>query len=520
MFDNIKNFIKGGFEEINEVFVKPFMALSFYQKCFFIIVAGLLLYVPYMNGFNATHDEQYTMLMCRFNVWDMIKTISIEDGHPPFSYLYSKFWIELFGGDVRNIFALRVATLFEFFMMSMLGVFPIKRLLNEKVALLFICFVFVLPSAFYLVMNMRMYPLAAFLMTGEFVYGMLAVYKPKKSDLFFFGLFSLLALYTHYYCAILSAVVWGIVFIDFLRLKRYKDLLPLFVCGGIVAVLFAPWLYAFLLQYQNMKDTWYPELRHAFAAIDGAFFSYIYILDIYYRLCLLLGMLCWAFVFEFLLDVSKEKPEHIIVKRATMVFWSIYIIALLISLFMRPNLAAIYLAIPVGVFYVAIAVSVLYFKKYRRLFLCSLFLVFVVGYSENYLKVQDETYQKISSYLKEEMPQNSLVLYNHTWGHLMMMFYASEKNIYFAPVERYIVLFQDEVKKDERLVQNLEQYDKIYYLLSVWDLLEYSNCEQQFVSEYDGISYCFRNLSVEDAASLIKRTKTLRNLSFHQKELK
>ena len=110
LFENIKNFFKGGFEEINYVFVQPFLRLSFYKKCFILIMTGLLLYVPYLDAFNANHDEQYTLMMCGFDVWEMIKRIAVEDGHPPFHYLVAKLWVELFGGDVRNVLSLRLMT--------------------------------------------------------------------------------------------------------------------------------------------------------------------------------------------------------------------------------------------------------------------------------------------------------------------------------------------------------------------------------------------------------------------------
>ena len=93
MFGVIRNFFSRGFEDINIFLVQPFLRMSFYKKCFFIILAGVALYIPYINVFNATHDEKYTLLMCQFDVVEMIRRMAIEDGHPPFHYLFAKFWI-------------------------------------------------------------------------------------------------------------------------------------------------------------------------------------------------------------------------------------------------------------------------------------------------------------------------------------------------------------------------------------------------------------------------------------------
>lgn len=507
MFSVVKDFFKGGFEEINEVFIKPFLHLSFYKKCFLIILAGLVLYLPYMNTANASHDEQYTILLCHFDILKMIKTIIAEDGHPPFSYLYAKLWIELFGGDVHHILALRCATLFMFFLTALLGVFPLKRLLGEKVSLAFICFVFVLPASFYLAMNMRMYPLAVFLMAGEFIYAMLVVYKPQKGDFLKFALFSLFALYTHYYCVILSVVIWTIVFIDLLRLKKYHDLISFFIGGLCVALLFVPWFFVFLFQYQNIKDLWFPKVGHVFMAIDGALFSYHYVSRGYYKFLCFFGILCWLFVFEFLFDVKKEKLEHIVIKRATVVFWSIYLITLALSLFLRPSLTARYLVIPIAIFYMGIAVSFVHFKKFRLIFLSLFVIVFIMGYNETRLKAQDKNYQQMQTYLREDIPQNSLILYDHSRAHLALMFYAPEKNIYKALRKKDLELFREKAKQEEKYLENLKKYDKIYYMLSLWDFVEDSNCQAQWISKYDNVSYCLKEISADTAKSITSRNK-------------
>ena len=515
MFGSIKNFFLRGWEDICAFIIKPVMNLSFYKKCFLIILCGLLLYVPYMNGFNATHDEQYTLLACRFNVWDMIKLLAAEDGHPPLSYLYSKFWIWVFGSDIHRIFALRVATMVVFFLTALLGVFPLRRLLGDKPALLWICAVFVLPAAFYLAMNMRMYPLAMMLISGEFIYAMLFVYRHKKSDLICFCLLTLLALYTHYYCVILSAVIWLIVFVDLLKLKEYRKIYRLFLTGAVIAVLYLPWLFAFFKQYQNMKNTWYVQIGHVFAAIDGAFFSYRKIVDVYDKICIFFGTMCWLLVFEFLADTKKENFERIIAKRAVMTFWSIYVIAFLLSIFMRPNLFAQYMVIPVGLFYLAVVLAVLHFPKFKWIFVLVFVMTFVTGYSEYRLKAQDKVYLDIKHYVTEELPENSLVLYQRSWDHLAMMFLAPDVHIYYTPVQKYIVLFKDEVQKEDEHLENIDRYENFYTVNSNYDFWEYSTCAAEFTSLYDDISSCFKKISKQEALTAIERTKKMREESLN-----
>lgn len=520
MFEAVKKFFAKGLNDINEVMIRPLIRLSFYQKCFLIITAGLLLYMPYVNGFNATHDEKYTLLMCRFDVLRMIKIIAVEDGHPPFSYLYAKFWIWLFGLDIHHIFALRLATLFTFLLTALLGVFPLKRLLGEKVALIWIGLVFVLPSSFHLATNMRMYPLAVLFLSGEFMYAMLFVYQNKKYDLPWFFVFTVFALYTHYYCVILSAVIWLVVLCDLIRLKEHAKIIRLLLSGAVAALLYIPWLFAFLLQYQNMKDMWAVKKGYSYWAVYGALFSYVNFLEIYHEICLFLGVFCWILVFEFLLDGQKNKFEHIIVKRAVMVFWSIYAIAFVLSFVLRPTLWAAYLVIPVGLFYVGIAVSFLHFKKFRPLFYIMIGTVFIMGYSENYKRVQDDGYKQTKEYIEQKLPQNTLVLYRYGSDHLLMMLDGPAVDIYYIPTEKYIVLFQDEVEEEDRHLKNLDKYDHFYTVTSMFDFEDFIDCEARFMSEYDQFSYCFKEISKDEAMRAIERTKKIRKESFHEKSLK
>lgn len=495
-----------------EVLVKPFLRLSFYKKCFLLILTGLALYVPYLNGFNSIHDEQYTLVLSRYDVISMIKIIATEDGHPPLHYLYAKLWISLFGSPENSILALRVSALFCFLMTALLGVFPLRRLLGEKTAITWICLIFLMPSAYMLAMNMRMYPLALFLTTGVFIYGMLAVYKNQKYDWFLFSLFTLLSLYTHYYCAILCTVIWLIVFIDLLRLKKYEQLVPFFISGTIVALLFIPWVLALYWQYQSSGKIWWADFRHVKKALmDGVFMVYDDIAEKYYYQNLCLGIFCWVLVILFLFGAQKNEKEHIIGKRAIIAYLGVLLIAFLISIILFPILIDRYLVIVAGLFYICVAVSFLYYQRLQWLFVCLLMLSFVYGYSENYLSVQAEGYRELQTYLQTEMPKKSLVLYHHSRGHLMMSFYGKNTDIYFAPVDIAIVLLQDEVRKEERYLANLENYDNIYYLFSLWNSPKYGGCDKSFTSRYDHVTHCFIKISRKKALNYIKNTGKLRN---------
>ena len=265
-----------------------------------------------------------------------------------------------------------------------------------------------------------------------------------------------------------------------------------------------------------MKENWFVNINHISSAIDGAFFSYKYVLDIYYKLCLFFGIFCWILVFEFLLDASKEKFERKIAKRATITFWSIYIIAFILSVFLRPNLCATYMVIPVGIFYIALTLGFLHFKKFRLMFILFFAPIFIVGYSEYRLKVQDEEYKHITSYIQNNIPSNTLLLYQDTWDHLLLMYDAQKFDKYYTPVHKYMILFQDEVQKEDENIKKIDTYEHFYTVTSLYNLIEFSHCTKQFTSLYDNVSYCFKEVSKKEALTAIEKTKKTRESSFHQ----
>ena len=269
-----------------------------------------------------------------------------------------------------------------------------------------------------------------------------------------------------------------------------------------------------------MKGMWAVKKGYSYWAIYGALLSYVNFLKIYHEICLFLGVFCWILVFEFLLDAPKNKFDHIVAKRAVIVFWSIYVIAFVLSFVLRPTLWAPYLVIPVGLFYIGIAVSFLHFKKFRVLFCVFIAMTFIVGYSENYIRVQDNGYQQTKEYIEEKLPQNTLVLYRYSGDHLLMMLDGPNVDIYYIPMEKYIVLFQDEVEAEDRHLKNLDKYEHFYTVTSMFDFEDFINCEARFESKYDQFNYCFKEISKDEAVRVIERTKKIRQESFHEKSLK
>ncbi len=517
-------FWKRNLENIYEI-INNLLGISYYKKCFLLIFFGVALYVPFMNSYNATHDEQAAMLLFSYPWKEMFKLISIEDGHPPLYHIvYRLFQL---GGDIHNVFPLRVATLSIFVLTALLGVFPLKRLLGENTSLFYIICVFFMPSALWLSVNVRMYPLAVYIISGTFIYSQLILFDNKKSDWLFFALFSVAGLYTHYFCCIALAIIWGIVFLQFLLKKEYKKMALLLGLGFIISLLYLPWIFAFLQQYNNMKKTWFPQALQRDMAIYGAFFQLRNLGEpILECLFYFLGAFSWILIWEYMIDKKKGKNTTI-VKNIIIIFWGLVITTFLISVYIRPTLCSRFLIVIMGLLYIGASIALQHFKDFRKIFWCILSVTYVLGYMKYYTIANDKGIKNYITEFHKKIPENSLIIYTDTWTHIFAEFYLKEYDKVFAPFNPYILLFQDRVLQEKENNSDLSKYQHIYLLRRQYVSAkaikyyadEFEHEEDTILSLRNGYSdedMIVRKINKEGAANLLKKSELFFKESLHQ----
>ena len=522
MINYIKNFWHQGWSDIREFIISPILRQSYYKRCFLLIVLGVILYIPLMNSYNANHDEQAAMLLFRYSWKEMFHLIAVEDGHPPLYHIvYRLFQL---GGDYHNIFALRVATLVIFVLMALLGAFPLRRLVGEQASLWFIFCVFFLPSSLWLGTNMRMYPLTVYVLAGAFIYSVLLYRDNRKADWICFALFTIAGLYTHYFCALVLMLIWVTLFLRLLAIKQFRKALILCGVGCVIALLYLPWLYVFLQQYNNMKATWFPKTIHR----DAALYGFLFLLrgttnPLIDGLFLFLGCWCWILAIEYITE--KKSGESVkIVKYGLFICWGLYLLTFVISCFFRPTLSARFLVVVMGIFYVTVAVSVNYYEKFKRVFLFFCSLAFLTGYLQYYMFVNDTNIKRFVSEFRMKIPEKSLVLYADTWTHLFMEFYLPEYHKLYVPLEPYIVLFQDKILKEQQI--DPYEYSRIYYFrpryISISARKYYAEELSELKSDlmlfngYSGECLYLDRLEFGAAKRIIEKSRNILNSSMHK----
>ncbi len=182
-----------------------------------LVILSFLFYLYYINFSDLWNDETFTKALITHSFGDVIKLL-MNDSHPPLYFIALKIFTYISG---ITAFSVKLFSVLGAVCTLIIAYIKGQKIFDKKGALYFSFLLFTLPMLASYSHNVRMYTWTAFLITGVFIYSILFIRSGKKRDLFFLGLFSLMAVYTHYYG--LLAIFCANVFV-FLHLitKRNK----------------------------------------------------------------------------------------------------------------------------------------------------------------------------------------------------------------------------------------------------------------------------------------------------------
>ena len=185
-----------------------------------------------------------------------------SDTHPPFYYLLLNFWVLLFG---KSEITMRMLSLIFSFLSAIIVYLICAFYSKDKTVNFLAVLIFLLnPLVNSQANTVRMYTLLIFLLSLSYLFLIYFIKYQKNYLLFFLALFSILALYTHYF-SIFTLI--GLFFIEIfsfkskrinmtcLKLLLFKDL--------IVTLSFIPWIFYKVLPiilYNNARWNWIPDV--------------------------------------------------------------------------------------------------------------------------------------------------------------------------------------------------------------------------------------------------------------------
>lgn len=204
-------------------------------------------------------DEAYTFALIGHS-FGQIWQITAADVHPPLYYFLLKLLTAPFHS---GLYAARAVSALPCIVLSAVGGWQIRKLFDEKTALLWMLLYLAFPFTMDHAAEIRMYSLAQLLVSLNALWAVKSYRENTVKNWLLFALFGTAAAYTHYFALVSAGIIYGILM--FALLLHKKPMKGWLLASVITIVLYLPWLGSFLSQlaYKVSNEYWIPPITGA-----------------------------------------------------------------------------------------------------------------------------------------------------------------------------------------------------------------------------------------------------------------
>lgn len=429
---------------------------SYRLQVFLLVFLTAVGYIFLINNINLWSDEIYSVLMAKDSFSDMWLLLTTEDSKPPLYYLYLKLFLTISPQDYE-IWVAHFASYVILIASQIFVATAVKKDFGKKIAIWLIFLIAVMPHSLWLAFEVRTYMLSSFLLLVCLIYGLRLTRTPKQNDFVKFEICSILALYTHYYCAIFLMFLYMCILISLIKYKTFsiygkKFLLTSFVVG----IFFAPWLMVPLSTAESISKNWY-------VTMEFVKFSYNFFTDplnpdmLQSRYFIVTLFEAQVFTFIVLFGLFNIKKESLLCKRlfiySLACFLLSYLLLLVLSVSIRPMVTSRYLKIFSLIWYLAGAIILANNKNIQKAFI----VVSLIGFIFTYIDIRaisfDMGYKKAIADIYKNVPRNKtlLVLDN---SNLFCEYYLPDYKCILQVGEK------GEILRKHKVMRNINLYKK------------------------------------------------------------
>lgn len=376
---------------------------------FLLIFALAALFYLFKIGFSDMwSDEIYTKSMLDGSLPDFFDKFK-NDLHPPLYYLSLRLFTGLFG---LSAVSLRLFSVIGVLSTLLLGYFAGQRLFGRQGALYFCLMMISIPMLAAYSHQARMYTWAAFTVTGVFIYSGLFVKMGKNRDLVFLFVFTVLAIYTHYYSLAAAFVANLFVFLYLLLTNNKKWLLHLFSLLS-AAVIFLPWLYMFIIQVKKVQHAfWAPEvsLNAILSCFTIPFTEQFWTTNYSVALTVLIYSLIALAIF---MSFKKSYSEYrLVLWLSLFIFLGTLFVVSVISVFSQPILSTRYVMSIVVMLVIAPTILLITMKiKWLKIGLIAVILFLGIRVSVSNFYFSYGPYKQTIEYISSNYPEIRKILH-------------------------------------------------------------------------------------------------------------
>ncbi len=393
--------------------METFKENRMYKKMPAILIWGTVigftaLYISLIFNHNIWTDEAFTLQLLRQNVGGIIEGTA-KDVHPPLYYLYAKVF-SLFTHN--SLLVQKIAAIIPMTLTLIMGATVIRRNWGDRTAFFFLLFLTCIPCSMEFAVQVRMYSLALFLVTGCGIFACLAFMEGRKKDFFLFALTGVLAAYTHYFAFVSAIIITGLLLLAILFWKRER-LTAWIISALSMIICYLPWMPFFIRQIKNVEQGyWIPEITPE--TIWG-YFTWTFDLDLLPgTVFLFLIILKGASTFNTIKIALQKNPAEIFALFCMLVPAFTTLSGVIISVYRTPVYREQYVFPALGLLALFFGIAVGRAKK-SILILVSLFFLLVGGlqYKECYIQEYKSTYvPQTEAFFEENLKQGDYIIYN------------------------------------------------------------------------------------------------------------
>lgn len=208
-----------------------------------ILAVSAVLYFLLIGSKYVTADESYTFALIRHGFGDVWR-ITAADVHPPLYYFLLKIFLAPFG---YSLMAARVFSVIPYLLIQLFGAIQLKKLFDEKTALVFMIAFLCFPFALSFAVDVRMYSLSALFLFVCAVFAYKSMLSGRIKDFLICAVFAAACAYTHYFAMVSAGFVMLLLLIAVL--VKNKKLFKYWLAGAaLIIVLYLPWIREFIAQ--------------------------------------------------------------------------------------------------------------------------------------------------------------------------------------------------------------------------------------------------------------------------------
>ena len=376
---------------------------------FLLIFAIATVFYLFKIGFSDLwSDEIYTKSMLGGSLSDFLARFK-NDLHPPLYYLGLRLFTGLFG---LNAISLRLFSVLGVLSTILLGYFAGQRVFGKQGALYFCLLLISVPMLAAYSHQARMYTWAAFSVTGVFVYSYLFMKTGKNRDLVLLFVFTVLAMYTHYYSMAAAFVANMFVFLHLLLTKNKKWLPHLFSLL-LATIFFLPWLFMFIVQVKKVQHAfWAPEvsLNAILSCFTIPFTEQFWTTNYSKSFTILMYSLV---VFTIFISFKKSYSEYrLILWLSLFIFLGTLLVVTIISLFSQPILSTRYIMTIVTMLVIPPAILLIRMKlKWLKIIIVIVILFLGIRISISNFYFSYGPYKQTIEYISTTYPEIKKILH-------------------------------------------------------------------------------------------------------------